>query len=110
MKPYQSLLEPDSEPSGRTTTQEIAPIFFAVMSTSSTIRMASCLSGMVRLQPEKFSAGSARSALVQPLRRDRQRHVAAGKPMLGEPEIVQHRRARLRDRPAHHGGEQETVG
>ncbi len=62
VKPYQSLLEPDSEPSLRTTTQEIAPIRFAVMSTSSTIRIASCLSGMVRLQPEKFSAGSARSA------------------------------------------------
>ena len=31
MKPYQSLLEPDSEPSFRTTTQEIAPIRFAVM-------------------------------------------------------------------------------
>jgi hypothetical protein len=55
-------LEPDSEPSLRTTTQDIAPIFFAVMSTSSTIFIASCLSGMVRLQPEKFSDGSARNA------------------------------------------------
>ena len=62
VKPYQSLLEPDSEPSFRTTTQEIAPILFAVMSTSSTIRIASCFSGMVRLQPAKLSDGSARSA------------------------------------------------
>ena len=34
----------------------------AVMSTSSTIFIASCLSGMVRLQPEKLSDGSDRSA------------------------------------------------
>ena len=65
VKPYQSLLEPVSEPSGRTTTQDIAPIFFAVMSTSSTICIASCLSGMVRLQPAKLSAGSARSAAAR---------------------------------------------
>jgi hypothetical protein len=45
-----------------TTTQEIAPMVLAVTSTSSTIRIASCLSGIVRLQPEKFSAGSARNA------------------------------------------------
>jgi hypothetical protein len=60
------LLLPDSEPSGRTTTQEIAPIFLAVMSTSSTILNASCLCGIVRLQPENSSAGSARSAARNP--------------------------------------------
>ena len=39
-------------------------------------------------------------------------HVAipAGKPVLLEPIVVQHRRARLVDRPAHHGCEQEAVG
>ena len=62
MKPYQSLFDPDSEPSLRTTTHDIAPIFFAVISTSSTIRIASCFSGMVRLQPAKLSEGRARSA------------------------------------------------
>ena len=46
----------------------------------------------------------------QALGRNCQRYVGSGQPVLGEPEIVQHRRARLEDRPAHHGGEQETVG
>jgi hypothetical protein len=61
-KPYQSLFVPESDPSGLTVTQLIAPMRRATVSTSSTIAMASCLSGIVRLQPENPKGCSARSA------------------------------------------------
>ena len=38
-----------------------------------------------------------------------QRHVGAGKPVLGEPIIVQLGRARMHHRVAHHAGEQEAI-
>ena len=68
MKPKQSLLVPESEPSGRTTTQLMAPIWRATSSVSSTIESAFSLCGMVRLQPAKLSAGSARNAALEAVR------------------------------------------
>ena len=53
MKPQQSLLVPASDPSGLTTTQLIAPMLRATVSTSSTIVNACCLCGMVKLTPAK---------------------------------------------------------
>ena len=66
MKPKWSLLVPESVPSGATATQLIAPIRPAAGSTRSTIASARSLCGIVRLQPEKQSAGSARSAASRP--------------------------------------------
>ena len=43
-------------------------------------------------------------------RLDRQRHVGAVDAMFVEPEIVQRRRARMRDRPAHDPGEPRPAG
>ena len=88
--------------------QLIAPMRRASGSILSTMSSAACLCGMVRLQPEKPSAGRARKA-AEALRRNGKRQVGAGKPVLGEPIIVQARRARMHHRPAHHAGEQEAV-
>jgi hypothetical protein len=41
---------------------------------------------------------------------DRQRHVTALQPVLREPVVVDHRRARMHHRPAHHAGQQELLG
>jgi hypothetical protein len=60
------LFVPESDPSGRTTTQLIAPMDLASASTSSTIFIACCLCGIVRLQPEKPSGCSARKAVASP--------------------------------------------
>ena len=62
---FTSLASP-SVPSGRTTTQEMAPIFRAMSSDSSTMRNASCLCGIVRLHPANSNDGSARSASFRP--------------------------------------------
>ena len=45
----------------------------------------------------------------EPLGSNCQGHVGAGKLMFGEPEIVQHRRARVHHRPAHDAGEKKFI-
>ena len=96
---------PSRLPSGATMIVLTAPMRRASGSTRSTIDSAACLCGIVRLQPRKPSTGSARSASLQLLRAHRQRHVGAVDPGLVEPETMQHRRARMGDRPAHDPGE-----
>ena len=109
-KPKASLFVPASDPSGRTTTQLMAPMRRATGSTASTMASARSLCGMVMLQPEKPSGASARSAASRLLRLDGERHVGAGEPVLREQVVVEDRRARVHHRPAHDAGEQETIG
>jgi hypothetical protein len=69
------------------------------------------------LDPEEHPAmeGRYRFTLAhegggQALGPDRQGYVAALEPVLAQPVVVQERRARVHDGPAHHAREQETVG
>jgi hypothetical protein len=50
------------------------------------------------------------STRPQSLRGYRQRHVGAGKAEFGEPVIVDLRRTRMHDRPAHHAGQEKAIG